>query len=76
MDKVKVKNCLAIAFGIEVDKITDESSQLNLPEWDSLKHLNMIVELELEFDIDFEPSEIGEMKDLETIYHFINLKLK
>ncbi len=51
MDKVKVKNCLAIAFGIEVDKITDESSQLNLPEWDSLKHLNMIVELEVSFEI-------------------------
>lgn len=75
MDKQKVKSCLALAFGVNIDSISDETSQVNLPEWDSLKHLNMIVELELEFEVDFDPIEIGEMNTFEKVCKILTSKL-
>ena len=37
-------------------------SQENCEKWDSMGHLNLIVELETEFDVSFEPEEIADIK--------------
>lgn len=47
--------------------VTTESSQENCEKWDSLHHLNLIVELEDAFDLEFEPEEIAEMKSFEAV---------
>lgn len=46
-------------------------SQKNCEKWDSLHHLNLIVELEDEFDTEFEPEEIAEMKDFDSVRSYI-----
>lgn len=51
--------------------ITTESNQSNCEKWDSLHHLNLIVELEDAFDIEFEPEEIAEMKSFEAVKNTI-----
>lgn len=51
--------------------ITTETNQSNCEKWDSLHHLNLIVELEDAFDLEFEPEEIAEMKSFETIKNVI-----
>jgi len=38
-----------------------------VPAWDSLRHLNLIIELENEFNISFELEEIAEMKSISLI---------
>ena len=50
------------------------TSQTTCEKWDSLQHLNIIVALEEEFDISFEPEEIAEMKDIATIEQMIHNK--
>ncbi|MCH3923907.1 MAG: acyl carrier protein [Bacteroidales bacterium] len=51
---------------------TDETiSQKNCEKWDSLNHLQLVIALEEEFDISFEPEEITEMKDFQTIESII-----
>lgn len=42
-------------------------SQNTCEKWDSLHHLNLIVELEDAFDMEFEPEEIAEMKSFEKV---------
>jgi acyl carrier protein len=55
-----------------VDCLADENpSQKSLTSWDSLRHLNLIIELETEFDISFEPEEIAEMTSLSVIESLI-----
>lgn len=55
--------------------LNSECSQLNCERWDSLHHLNLIVELEDEFDLEFEPEEIAEMKSFTKVKETIASKL-
>lgn len=57
------------------EKVTEETSQANCEKWDSLHHLNLIVELEEAFDIEFEPEEIAEMKSFDAVKNMIESKL-
>ena len=59
-----------------MDQINDNISQANCPTWDSMRHLNLIVELESEFSVEFEPEEIAEMKDYDQVRRILESKLK
>jgi acyl carrier protein len=41
--------------------VTEQTSQQDIEKWDSLGHLNLVVALEEEFDVSFEPKDITEM---------------
>lgn len=56
------------------DAINHETDQHNCDKWDSLHHLNLIVELEDAFDMEFEPEEIAEMKSFEAVKKVIESK--
>ena len=45
-------------LNIDVSLINNESSPDNIENWDSLKHMNLIVALEEEFEIEFDDEEI------------------
>jgi acyl carrier protein len=47
--------------------ITDDMSQDNYQNWDSMHHFQLIVELEQEFGISFDPDDISEMKSITAI---------
>lgn len=55
----------------ETANIDTSCSQSNCPNWDSLHHLNLIMVLEESFDIEFEPEEIAQMKDFNSILKII-----
>tara|TARA_Y100001958_G_C21234723_1_gene560914 strand:+ start:2166 stop:2390 length:225 start_codon:yes stop_codon:yes gene_type:complete len=57
------------------ENIDETISQKNSSKWDSLKHLTIIVEIETEFDIEFEPDEIENMTDYSKIEQYINAKI-
>jgi len=46
-----------------------------IEEWDSLKHITIITELETVFDIQFEPNEIELLVSSEIIIDLISKKL-
>ena len=58
----------------ECENIDSTCSQANCDAWDSLRHLNIIVELESEFDVTFEPDEIASMKSFKDIMVILNRK--
>lgn len=59
----------------QIDNVTSETSQINCEKWDSLNHLNLIVELESEFDLEFEPEDIAKMRDFDSVKEMIESKL-
>ncbi len=69
------KNVMSAVFEIPIDEIDDDSSPDNVGSWDSLKHMNLVVALEEEFDIEFIDDEIVEMMNLSQIKIIIMEKL-
>ena len=59
----------------ELETVDESISQKNCDKWDSMNHLNLIVEFETEFEITIEPEEMGIMKDFKTIETIISRKL-
>ena len=58
------------------EDIDTSCSQMNCEQWDSMNHLNLIVELEMEFDTSFEPEEIGEMTTFTKVLESVRKKLQ
>ena len=60
----------------ELDAVDKTCSQQTCEKWDSMGQLNLVVELESEFDISLEPEEIGEMTSYDKIVEIVKKKLQ
>lgn len=60
----------------ELDTVDETCSQATCENWDSMGQLNLVVELESEFDVTLEPEEIGEMKSFNDIVRILKAKSK
>lgn len=58
----------------ELETVDTTCSQQTCEKWDSMGQLNLVVELESEFDISLEPEEIGEMKCFDEIIKILKSK--
>lgn len=72
--KKKILKILEMTLNVNLKKLNwDDISPQNIEEWDSLSHLNLIMVIEEEFNVKFEPYEIFEMLDgVESIYTNLN----
>ena len=70
MDKIefKIQELMGIVFEMPSEEISIESSQDNLDNWDSLRHLDLVTTIEEEFDIEFPIEEIGNLVSFKLIY--------
>jgi acyl carrier protein len=59
----------------ELDTVDETCSQTTCEKWDSMGQLNLVVELESEFDVTLEPEEIGEMKSFNDIIRILKTKV-
>jgi acyl carrier protein len=71
-----VKNVMSVVFEMPIDQIKDDSSPDNIGSWDSLKHINLALALEEEFDIEFTDEEIIELANMKLISIVIAERLK
>ena len=53
----KLKQVLADVFGVDAKTINDATSMDTVAEWDSLRHLNLVLALEQQFNISFSGEE-------------------
>ena len=51
--------------------LTEQSSAKDVEEWDSLTHLNIISDIEDEFDINFSLNEISDAKNIGDLVTFV-----
>lgn len=59
---------------LDIEDFDATCSQTTCEAWDSLHHLNLVVELEDAFDVTFEPEEIAKMKSVEIIKQLLITK--
>jgi len=57
----RIKNVMSAVFEIPIQEINDQSSSDKIASWDSLKHMNLVISLEEEFNMQFSENEILEM---------------
>ena len=60
---------------LETEDISLNTSQDNCENWNSLRHLNLVSELEDEFGVEFEPEEIAEMHSVSSIIEIVKKRL-
>ena len=72
----RVREIAADILQTPLDQVTLQSSSETLPNWDSLKHLDLVLALEHEFDIQFEPEDIENMRSVQQITAVLNQKLQ
>lgn len=56
--KTKVRAILARTLKVDPAAIVEEASQANLSQWDSVQHMNVVLGVENEFEIEFEDVEL------------------
>ena len=67
---------LAVLCHVFNDATIDTTcSQKTCKAWDSMNHLNLVVELEMEFGMSLEPEEIGRMISFQDVKEIITSKL-
>lgn len=69
--KEQVIAIMARVFEMNIADFPSEINQNTIENWDSLRHLNFIVELEDAFDKSFEPEEISEMISIEKVLEML-----
>jgi len=57
-----------------IENINLDSSSDNIDNWDSLKHMNLVLALEEEFEVQFESEEIMEMLNVGLIFEILKEK--
>ncbi len=72
---LEIKNIMSIVFDIEESKITEDITMDELDQWDSLKHINLIMALEREYQVVFDEDEIVEMLSFQKIEEMLKSKL-
>lgn len=71
----KIKKVMSTVFEIDSSELNHNSSPDSIENWDSLRHMNLVVALEEEFNVEFDDIEISKMMDFKLISEIISEKL-
>lgn len=60
----KVRQIAADLFDLPIDQVNDSLSPHTLADWDSMQHLNLVLAIEAQLGVQFDPLEIEQMQTL------------
>ena len=63
----RVLRIISQVMEVQIDQLNEESSPETVENWDSLRHINLILALEEEFNIAFSDEEIIDMVSVQFI---------
>ncbi len=63
----KVKEIIAKVLEVDVSAINDDTAIGDIPEWDSLSHIQIVSAIEKEFGFNFTPDVMMDMEDVSDI---------
>ena len=67
IDDMKLKKVISNVLGVSIDAINDNSSPDSIDKWDSLSHLNLVMAIEAEFDVELTPEDSMDMLSVKLI---------
>ena len=71
---MKLRQIIGNVLGVDGDQITDSSNAQNTPQWDSLRHIEVIFAIESAYHVRFSMSEITGLRDLGDIRRLLEAK--
>jgi acyl carrier protein len=72
----QIKQIMADILDVDPDSIDESTTRDNTPLWDSLNHINLIVSIEQELGLCFDPEEIELMVSFADILGTLERKLQ
>ena len=72
----RLNNVFRDVFDDDTISVNDNTTSKDIPDWDSLEHINLIVAIEQEFGIKFNMGEVTTMKNVGEMADIITNKLK
>ena len=76
IDDMKLKKVISNVLGVSIDEINDNSSPDSIDKWDSLSHLNLVMAIEAEFDVELTPEDSMDMLSVKLIRMILEDVLK
>ena len=73
--KEQIKTTMSNVLGVDIKDIDTHSNRESIPGWDSLKHMNLVIALEGEFNIRFTNTEITNLISYDYIVQLITNKI-
>ena len=64
---MKPEAVVAKVFGVPLDSVHDDVSNTSLAEWDSVAHMELILELEAAYGVSVSPQDALDMTDVGAI---------
>jgi acyl carrier protein len=61
-------------FGNEAIVLTDETTARDVPEWDSLGHVNLMFSIEERFGVRFRDNQLAEFANVGELERFLEAK--
>ncbi|WCM60900.1 acyl carrier protein [Paenibacillus polymyxa] len=67
-----VQSIVSKIMNVPVEKVTLESIKSDFENWDSLNQLNLVMELEANFNVSIPIDEIANIDSVQSILHILN----
>ena len=69
----RLRGVMAAVFGIDISSIDADASTSTIAEWDSVRHLQLMLAIEEEFGIQFDTDELVSLRTLSLIEERVNV---
>ena len=67
----KVRTVLAEALKVEAEEISSDTAFGDLPQWDSMGHMEVMILLEEHFGVEINAETISELINVQAIYEHV-----
>ena len=72
----EVKEIIADNLKIKISMLSEDTAIGDLPEWDSLHHLQIIAAIEQKYGFQFEPDVLMDLEDVSDIVNAVTKRIK
>ena len=69
-----LRSIIAAALGIDVGSLNEESGLDDAPNWDSLRHVVLLTEVERMYDVEFELDQMSKATTVHSIRELLVAK--
>jgi acyl carrier protein len=70
----ELNQIIATCFQVDTDTITRDTTADQVPGWDSISHIRLVLEVEKAFKIRFRTQEIGKMRNVGDLADLVSEK--
>jgi acyl carrier protein len=63
----RIKSVMQLVFGVPLASIGDDAAPGTIEQWDSLRHMNLVIALEEEFGVRFSEEQFSQLISFKLI---------